>query len=154
MSSMFSRITTILVIVLFLSSSLLADDPCVDDPIYYVSLVQLITEPSRFVGHRVSATGFLRDDGSAIFLTEDHANFDDVASSVFVSISYGPKDISETGIAKTGCESNFVRVSGRFEENTPGEFMITQIQRILEFDPNAELEKNPLCWANPDGQSD
>jgi hypothetical protein len=118
-------------------------------------MVQLLANPDDYAGYPVTVTGYLSKDGSVLFQSADHAQLNDVVAGFPVSIAYRDVDISEHGIARTGCEDRFVRVLGVFERQA-SEYMISSISKISRFDKSAGLQfegEEPtggsvVCWPN------
>ena len=124
-------------------------------PTLYVSMVQLLADREEYADYPVAVTGYLSRDGGNLFLSAEHAQMVDLVAGFPVSIAYRDVDISEHGIARTGCEDQFVRVYGEFEKSGI-EFMIVSINKITRFDASAGLQfedKSPtgrpvVCWRN------
>jgi hypothetical protein len=119
-----------------------------DGPANYVSLVNLIASPERYVGHNVSATGYLSATSDYLFLTRDHAELGDSATGVKLSILFRESDVSEHGVAATGCESRFVRVWGRFEGKDLLDFGIYNVSTIVALGKLGDRDVPQVCWSN------
>ena len=126
-----------------------------DRPTLYVSMVQLLANPNDYAGFPVTVSGYLSEDGSVLFQSADHAQLNDVVAGFPVAMLYRDVDISENGIARTGCENRFVRVLGVFEKRA-SEYTISSISKISRFDESAGLQfenEEPtgaavVCWPN------
>jgi hypothetical protein len=120
-------------------------------PTIYVSMVRLLASPSRYVDYPVAVAGYLGSSGTSLYLSVDHANLRD--SGVPISIAYRDVDISEHGIARTGCEEKFVQIFGVFS-NHNNEYQIRSVERIVTYDESAGLDfedSGPsggkvVCW--------
>jgi len=125
-----------------------SNDEDEDGPANHVSLVNLIASPERYVGQNVSATGFLSASSDYLFLTKDHADLADRATGVKLSILFLESDVSEHGIAATGCESRFVRVWGRFEGKDLLDIGIYRVSTIKALGKLGDRDFPQVCWSN------
>ena len=147
------RIVLLTSLIALVSAAIGCAEP--DRKTIYVSMVQLLANPDDYDGYPVTVIGFLSRDGSTLFLSAEHAEMNDVVSGLPVAVAYRDVDISEHGIATTGCENKFVRVLGLFEKNA-NEYIISSISKISVFDESAGLVfegEEPMggsvvCWPN------
>jgi len=89
---------------------------------YYVSIIDLKTEPAKFQDKKVSVVGYLsRGDDPFLYLSMEHANFNDISSGFAIFLGdYSAPD----------CMNRFVRVTGRFVLDSPNEFAMIEISNI------------------------
>ena len=143
--------------VLFLLGSC-AEAPDKPETPLLVSMVKLIMSPEDFENQYISVAGFLSKRGSRLYLSEEHLGVLDESSSIHVRIAYRDSDISELGDAETGCEHQFLRVTGFFRRVEPKEHEryfgrhelvdVYSLARIKD-----ERKPGPTrvsCWCNPD----
>lgn len=123
-----------------------------------VSMIKLIISPGEFENQYISVAGFLSERDYRLYLSEEHLGVLDASSSVHVRIAYRESDTSGSGDAETGCEHQFLRVTGLFkrvEHEESSEFLnnhalvdVYSLGRIKD-----EREPGPTrvsCWYNPD----
>ena len=98
-----------------------------DSPKYVVSMVDLIVRGDQFVDHRVEVFGYLASTGGLhLYLTKDHANAMDTASSILVS------DTDNGDIHNSSCMSSYVTVSGVLVELEPGIVGLVSVESIFQ----------------------
>lgn len=111
------------------------------------SLVNLIATPSEYANRTVRVQGFLSAGGSglALYLTREHAENFDHASSIDVadSTSDGYLTLTCSG-GHAVVDATFRRVSNapRFASDSPF-FILADVERILVRRGEGELEQ---CW--------
>ena len=114
-----------------------------------VSLIQLLVNPDQYKGKVISVAGFLSAFGNELYLTENHYQLVDGASSIGVGIAYGDEDVSRSTYLATGCENQYVRVDGTFGEFGWAGYAITYVYQIYEQrDLPAPGPPRVLCWEN------
>lgn len=67
-------------------------------------MTALLVSPLDFENRRVQTVGYFPSDGLEIYLTSEHADVDDFASSIFL----------ETQLSVEHCPESFVHVEGVF----------------------------------------
>ena len=120
-----------LIALLGIAVGCMADESTVSsksDPVFYVSLVSVVTAPSKYVGKRIAVVGYLsRDLAPFLYLSKEHSNFNDIVSGVSVHMrehSY------------KSCLNQYVRISGRFLSDGPGEYMLVEVSHIWVYREN------------------
>lgn len=97
---------------------------------FYVSMVELIIAPERYLGKDVILIGF--NSRRTIFLTESAAKYRDVANSIrFSDKREGFYD---------HCEEAFVRIFGRVERDTAGGIFLQDVSTIYSMDEHRDCE--------------
>lgn len=97
---------------------------------FYISLVNLITFPERYVGKDVVLVGFNKD--RIIYLTESAAKYSDIANS----ISFSDK---REGFYDY-CEEAFVRITGRVERDPAGGLFLQDVKEMRALDARKDCE--------------
>jgi hypothetical protein len=114
-----------------------------------VSLVQLLASPNNYQGKYVSVAGFLDEYGYQLFLTKDHRLIEDSSSAVFVGIKYKEGERQEATEMATGCENEYVRISGRFASIGYGYYAVYDVFRIAKSKNKPGPGPTWLgCWEN------
>jgi len=103
-----------------------------------VSLVQLVTNPTRFENRVVSVTGYLGSRGNLyLFLSRDHALASDFTSSVLLS------DTIDLEIFGSDCLNKYARIVGFvtfFEDGGHRDLIIQDISLV------EDAESFERCW--------
>lgn len=111
------------------------------DPGFYVSLLQLLTNPDRFAGQVVIVTGYLDYVGHPrLYLTRDHALVMDHQTSIMVSYI--------TDVTQDACMKHYVRVKGTFKRLDEYSYGLIDVESIRD------QEKFKTCWRALDAPSD
>ena len=103
-----------------------------------LSLVQLISDPQKYIGHEVAVSGYakLSRGRSFLFLTEEHARADDIVSAVLLYKTLDDARMEDIA----ACHGAFVTVFGLFDE-LPGEMIgITKVERVVRYLPQGGVE--------------
>ena len=102
---------------------------------YVVSLINLLTDPQRYIDDRVVVKGYLEDyHGLTLFLTKEHADAGDHLSAVHVS------DPTYEGVlTQSSCVGSFAEVRGTFRlyQAIPLLVDVVRVRKTHEVDP---------CW--------
>ncbi len=105
-------------------------------PITPVPLAGLLMNPNIPPGARVSVIGYF--GGNFLYLTKDHAEVTDYASSITIA------DRS-TGalIYKSPCQANYVKVTGELKRLESGELVLDNIDVIKYADSRKDCYRSP-----------
>lgn len=91
------------------------------------SLVSLLVDPGSFNGRRIQVIGFLHHPNLRLYLTREHSEAGDVASSVIV------RDSSSDGsLIRSNCIGNYARIVGEFKDR--------------ELFPELVFNNEDVCW--------
>jgi hypothetical protein len=108
------------------------------------SLVDLIVRPQELENRRIMVSGFLsRDANLYLYLTEDHAKLEDIASAVLVDSD------GLVGLAANHCLERYVSAVGSFGKDAGGEYAILQLDEVLI---SSEAWGKRSCWARQKGR--
>jgi hypothetical protein len=105
-------------------------------PILTVSMVQLIANPAAWIGKRVSVQGFLPSTALGLYLSREHAESLDHASSIDL---IQPATDAEAAEALSVCEGKWVLIEA-FVDSDGGLPRLTRVERLAPF-PNGLP-----CW--------
>ena len=102
-----------------------------------MSLVQLLVDPDEFIGQRVVVAGYLTYGASGLnlFLTKDHSEIFDFASSVRVA-----DDSEDASLSQSTCLDHYVELEGTARELEDEPLVLVDIQRAIQLDDNV------ICW--------
>ena len=129
-----SRTIKILIIVSIVSSLAYAHA----SDVYSVALARLLVDRSEFVGKRIVVTGYLaRTTHLGIFLTRDHAEVYDWASSIAVSDDTSPKG---RPISDSTCVSSYVKIVATLFEDEQRYPMLIRVEKVSQ--PSLKRD----CW--------
>jgi len=113
-----------------------------DEPVKFLSMVELLVRPVGYEGALIEVTGFYGGVPTALFLTRDHAEINDLDSGFFVT------DETE-GFVNKHCAGHYVRIEGRFKRrlgglpgSDPENFEIDDVTRITILVDGKET----TCW--------
>ena len=96
-----------------------------------VSLVSLLATPELFHEKEVRVEGALKDDGGLrLYLTNEHAEAGDVASSL--RLEFGP-ELDKAMVAN--CVGHFAEVFGRFKMQAGAPHELTNVRKITTLHP-------------------
>lgn len=105
-----------------------------DQPIL-VSMVNLISEPDRYVDQKLAVIGYFgKYVNMHLFLTEDHATVSDTFSSILVS------DTDDGDLYRSKCLMTYMEITGKFVKVEPNSYGIVDVERV--YDPL----KGEVCW--------
>jgi len=143
-------------VVLFMLGSCAGTPEKPETPLL-VSMVKLLVSPEEFENQYISVAGFLSKRGTRLYLSEEHLGVLDVSSSIHVRIAYRDSDKSESGVAQTGCEHQFLRISGffkRVQSDKHSEYFYGHILVDVYSLAQIKDERKPgptrlSCWYNP-----
>ncbi|MEW5251709.1 hypothetical protein [Microbulbifer discodermiae] len=106
-----------------------------DDGITPVSFVQLLSNPGKLEGKRVSVFGFFAVGvGAELFIDKVHAQFGDGASAITVI------DTTENGEMTFNCQGKYVIIKATFDMHR-GLHSLKDVERIYE-------PGKPPCFAS------
>jgi hypothetical protein len=107
------------------------------DRLIPVSLVQLLVAPDEFIGQSVVVTGYLTYGASGLnlFLTKDHSEVFDLASSVRVL-----DDSEDASLSQSTCLDHYVELEGTALELEDVALALGDIQRARQLDDIV------ICW--------
>ena len=146
-----------LAVILFLLGSC-SETPEKSETPLLVSMVKLLVSPEEFENQYISVAGFLSKRDTRLYLSEEHLGVLDVSSSIHVRIAYRDSDKSESGFAQTGCEHQFLRITGFFrrvqsEERSKyfyGHALVDVYSLARIKDERKPGPTRVSCWYNPD----
>jgi hypothetical protein len=107
-------------------------------PMRSVSMVQLIADPSAWVGKRISVQGYMPKAVLGLYLSREHADRLDHASSIHLV----PPTADAAGVeALTACEGRWVLVEA-FVDSDRGLLRLDHVERVTGFPDRP-------CWPPP-----
>lgn len=124
--------------VLFLPISAPSAD---EEPLVYISLVNLLVQPENVPSHRIAVVGYLSNVGSPyLYLTEAHAAFLDMASGIKVIRSLGSGSFD-------GCVDRYVQVVGHYDPTSSLGEPVILAERVMV---PSSLGPDTECFAAAD----
>jgi hypothetical protein len=108
-----------------------------DNRMTVVSIVQVLVQATDFADRRVRVTGYLVYTGAGLnlFLTKDHSDVFDLASSLRVL-----DDTKDASLSQSRCLDRYVSVEGRIRKFEGIAWVIADVERVRD------LEQRRTCW--------
>lgn len=96
------------------------------EKIRYISMVQALAHINEYEGFNIGFVGFKDQRQQVIYLTRDHAEIQDVFSSI--------KFVSEDRGRYGACDGNYVRISGKVVRESTGGYLLSGNIQISTMD--------------------
>lgn len=126
----------------FIIAILAIINPVMASP-YYISLIDVIVSPEKYVGKCVMFIGY--NSHRVVYLTESSAKYGDIANSV----SYSDKREGYYDF----CEDAFVRITGNVQRDSAGGIFLKDVTSVYSLDERRECEASlKHQYRNPDAK--